>query len=62
MYIREDEDTNVSHIANEDGTTLCGLMLGFTCVDHKPVKEKYGCTCKECQEEVYEIKKLRAKK
>lgn len=60
MYINTDTDTKTKHIVISRGTTLCGLPYGWT-DQQVPQKEKYGITCENCQYEIKEIKKLKAR-
>ena len=57
-YRYSDENTGVDHIKIA-GSTLCGLLDGWTRVGDKPVKEKWDCTCDICQEELEDLRKIK---
>lgn len=57
-HLRKDKETNVIHIEIEGADiALCGLMPGWTNRD-KPTKKKWECTCKECQSELEDLRKI----
>lgn len=63
MRIRIDKETKIKHLVAENNgeETLCGIGYGWTMPDKKPVKQKYGTTCVECQEVVRDVKELKLK-
>ena len=58
VYHHTCEETGVTHI-RVGHSTLCGIMNCYIRPKEKAVREKWGCTCDGCQEELEELRKIR---